>query len=125
VRRILIQTVLHNQQRYPTVGDYVEGHGYTIFSISDMSHAASEEAVALHELIEYFLCKHRGISMEAIDAFDIEFEKNRKPGDDSEPGHDPRAPYHREHVFAEKLERLFLEELGESWNAHDLRVLAL
>lgn len=125
MRRILALTVPHDDQRYETCGDYIEGHGVTTFRISDMANEDSEALVLIHELIEYILCKKRGVSMEAIDKFDIEFERNRPEGNEDEPGHDPRAPYHKEHVFAEKVERLLAAELGVNWDDHDVRVLAL
>jgi len=57
-------------------------------------------------VIEAYLAVHAGVSPAAVDRFDMAYEKRRKPGDDSEPGADPRAPYRRQHVFAEKIERL-------------------
>ena len=67
-----------------------------------------EFCVALHETIEQHLCAKRGISNEDITAFDIKFEKEREHGKhgDNEPGFDPRAPYRKEHSFADKIERL-------------------
>ncbi len=122
---MLFATVTHEAQRYPTVGDYQEGHGVTLFTISDMHNDLYEELVAVHELVEYLLVKRRGISVEAIDAFDKAFEANRVEFDDSEPGWDKKAPYHDEHVFAEKIERLLAAELGVDWDTYDKTVSAL
>jgi hypothetical protein len=41
---------------------------------------------------------------------------------DTEPGDDPRAPYHKQHVFAENIERLLAAELGVDWSAYDKEV---
>jgi hypothetical protein len=38
------------------------------------------------------------------------------------PGDDPRAPYHKQHVFAENIERLLAAELGVDWSAYDKEV---
>jgi len=65
----------------------------------------SPALVAAHEMIEAYLALHAGVTQEAVDKFDGAYEAQRKPGDDSEPGDDPKAPYHREHVFATKIER--------------------
>lgn len=119
MRRMLFATVTHEAQRYPTVGDYQEGHGVTLFTISDMHNDLYEELVAIHELVEYLLIKRRGISVESIDAFDKAFEANRLEMDDSEPGWDKKAPYHKEHVFAEKVERMLADELGVDWAVYD------
>jgi hypothetical protein len=50
------------------------------------------------------------------------YEAKRKPGDTSEPGDDAKAPYHREHVFATKIERLLAVELGVNWRDYDREV---
>jgi hypothetical protein len=62
------------------------------------------------------------VSPAAVDKFDRAYEAKRKPGDDSELGDDPRAPYHKQHVFAEKIERLLATELGVDWPDYDKEV---
>ena len=84
-----------------------------------------EHLVAVHELIEKILCTHHGIPDAAIDAFDLAFERDRPEGNTDEPGHDPRAPYHREHQFAEVIERLVAKELGVNWDLYDKVVVGL
>ena len=81
-----------------------------------------EALIALHEAVEALLCEHAGISPAAVDKFDEAYEARRKKGDDSEPGDDPRAPYHKQHVFAEGIERLLATELGVDWPAYDKEV---
>ncbi len=122
---MFFMSIPHKGQAYDTVGNYQEVHGVTFFTISEMADERYEHLVAVHELIEKILCTHRGIPDAAIDAFDLAFEHDRAEGDESEPGHDPRAPYHREHVFAEKLERLLAEELGVEWETYDRTVVGL
>ena len=78
--------------------------------------------VGMHEVIEAYLALHAGVSPAAVDKFDRTYEARRKSGDDSEPGDDPRAPYHEQHVFAEKIERLLATELGVDWSAYDKEV---
>lgn len=117
--------MLHKQQRYDTVGDYQDGHGFTVFTISDLGNWKYEALVAVHELVEKILCDARGISNDSIDTFDVAFEANRPNGNDDEPGHDPTAPYHAEHVFAECIERLLAKELGVDWEEYDKTVVSL
>ena len=76
----------------------------------------------MHEAIEAYLCKQAGISQVAVDRFDQAYERRRKPGDDSEPGDDPKPPYHKEHMFASKVERMLANKLGVNWSAYDREV---
>lgn len=115
--RIEVLTVPHECQRYPTVGDWIADEDGVRIRVSDMVNDDYHMLVAIHELVEAYLCLKRGISQEAVDAFDQAFEAGRI--DDSEPGHDPQAPYHREHVFAEKIERMLAEEAGIDWAQYD------
>lgn len=118
--QIEFKTIRHDKQRYPTVGDYFKVGKYIWkFFVSKMNNEDYEFLVFLHELVEWKLTQKRGISEESITAFDTEFEKNRPDGNLEEPGHDPKAPYHREHVFAEKIERAMAEELGVDWDTYD------
>lgn len=124
--QINIEVIPHNNHRYETVGDYwVDEAGVQQVRVSDMGDKRYEFLVALHELIELTLCEQRGIKEEDISAFDIEFEKNRKPGNEEEPGDQPEAPYHKEHVFAECLERLMARELGVNWQKYTDAVMSL
>lgn len=125
MKRLLFITLPHGKQRYPTVGDYEDVHGCTMFRISDMGNWKYEVLVAVHEFIEKILVDARGIKVEDIDAFDMAFEAARQPGDDREPGHESTAPYHKEHVFAEKVERMLAAELGVDWNTYDRTVVEL
>ena len=81
--------------------------------------------IALHEFVEVTLCEHRGITEEAITAFDCAHLDDDDPYVD-DPGPSPAAPYHKEHVFAETIERLMALELGPSnWQEYDAALLAL
>src|SRR5580704_16322686 len=63
-----------------------------------MSDQRYEFLIGMHEVIEAYLAIYAGVSPDAVDRFDKAYEAKRKPGDDSEPGDDPRAPYHGGHV---------------------------
>lgn len=77
-----------------------------------------EMLTAIHELVELSLCRHRGITDEAIDAYDLEFNKGRGEGDASEPGDREDAPYHKEHAFASFIEKELARELGVEWDSY-------
>lgn len=134
--RIVIETIPHAQHRYPTLGDYwVDADGTLQIRVSSFNgvvdpargHLSAPEAddyallIALHELVEVSLCARRGISEESITAFDMAHLADDDPWAD-DPGHCPDAPYHREHVFAECMERLFAAELGVNWQAYEAAI---
>jgi len=87
-----------------------------------MSHRDYEFLIAAHEMIEAYLAIHSGVSPEAVDRFDKAYEAKGKPSDKSEPGDDPNAPYHKQHLFAERIERMLADELGVSWDAYSREV---
>ena len=120
---ITIKSIPHKNQRSDTVGDYWRDKNGTLqFRVSQFGDEYEQLAVILHELIEAFMCKQRGIGWRDIDNFDKKYEKNRKEGDLSEPGNDPKAPYYGEHRFAENLERQFIHELGIDWFKYNNKV---
>jgi hypothetical protein len=81
-----------------------------------------EFLVGMHEAIEAVLCQHAGISPDAVDRFDKAYEARRKPGDLSEPGDDPRAPYHHQHQVATSIEKRLAKQLDVDWAAYDREV---
>lgn len=116
---VTIQVIPHDQQRYPTVGDwYFEGDDL-IIKVSKLSDWRREMLIAIHELAEVLICKHKGISAESVDKFDKEFEQNRSPDNVDEPGDDPSAPYVTEHCIATGIERIMAAQLGVSWKEYE------
>lgn len=75
--------------------------------------------VAVHELVEVVICKHMGVTQAEVDAFDKQFENNRTPDNDSEPGDDQNAPYCEEHCIATGIERILAAELGVPWKEYE------
>lgn len=125
LKPVNITVVHHKDQRYETCGDYYEKNGNTVFRISALSSWKYEFLIALHEFIEAHLCSAKGISEEAITAFDLKFEKEREQGrwkNDEEPGDDPRAPYQQEHQLATTIERLVALSLGVKWSDYNREV---
>lgn len=118
-----IHTIQHGEQRYNTAGDWYDVIKMTVVphktvltvSVSDLGDERYEFLVALHELVEAFLCKQRGITVDSVDNFDISCP-------DNEPGNMPDAPYHREHQFATRVERMVAEELGVDWVTYEARL---
>lgn len=124
--KIKIEAIPHNRHRYPTVGDwYFDKRGTLVIRVSRMGNWRYEMLVAVHELVEVLICKHRGVSQKSVDKFDKAFEANRKPGDESEPGDDPKAPYRREHFFATNIESLLSSELDVDWAKYEKKIYSL
>lgn len=120
---IEIKTIPHEKQRYPTCGDYwVSPNGVIHLRVSDLHNWKLEALIVVHELIEFFITRHNGITIDEIDAFDKTFEASRKAGDFSEPGDDPNAPYFKEHQFATLIECALAQKLGINWDEYNKKV---
>ena len=124
---ITLKSIPHNQQRYPTCGDWIvdEKTGDITILVSDLGDEKMNELVAIHELIEVLRCRDLGVTQEAVDKFDIEFEENREKGDVSEPGDSPDAPYRGPHFFATNVERQFAHERGVDWQEYEKKINTL
>lgn len=123
--KITIQTIPHASQRYETVGDWIfDENGDLWITVSDLGDWRKSLLVGFHELIESSLCQHRHIDEPLVSAFDIAMLANPNEYAD-DPGHDPEAPYHSEHVFAECMERLFAQQLGVNWKEYGEAIDAL
>lgn len=125
---ITIKTIPHDQHRYPTAGDYwLNPDGSLEIRVSDSGNWKYDALVAVHELVEVLQTESAGIKEPDIMAFDKLFEKECEAGQngDDEPGDDPRAPYRKQHVFAECIERLVAQELGVNWDEYDESLMKL
>lgn len=111
---VIITTIQHDKQRYPTCGDWwitelASGLKLTEIRVSKMGDWRYEFLVGLHELVEAALCRHRGISGETVDAWDLAHLESE------EPGLEPNCPYGKEHREAESIERQVSAWLGVDW----------
>ena len=131
---IEIRTIEHEKHRYNTLGDWFtvekmyqhpgEPSDYRmVIQVSDFTRKMRDGAcllmaekfeflIALHELIEMFLCNEHGISAREIDAFDMKFTGQGEPGDD------PGCPYYAEHQFASAMEHMMANALGVNWEEY-------
>ena len=123
---IHISTIEHKEQRYPTVGDWIHEDGKTLIKVSKVGNSDYEFLVSIHELIEMYLCKKHGVSQEVVDEFDKKFEEDRDAfGFSGEPGDSIQAPYHDEHKFATKIERLLAKHLKVNWKDYEKTIDSL
>lgn len=117
---VKIEVIPHDQQLYPTVGDWrFDDKGDLIIRVSKLSDWRREMLIAIHELCEVVLCKQRGITTESVDKFDKDFESTRHPDNEDEPGDEPSAPYVNEHCIATGIERIMAAELGVKWKEYE------
>ena len=120
-----LRVIDHHQQRYDTCGDWRLWPKLTDVSVSSLPDRRYEFLVAIHELIEAELCRHRGITEAEVTDWDtVKFRDSRNPymAETDEPGDDPAAPYHREHMFASKIERLLADELSVVWADYEVAI---
>ncbi len=126
-----ISQLPHRKQRYETVGDWIPGKASgkpAQIRVSKMRDQRYVFLVALHEMIEYELCKMHGITDDEVVAFDVNFEVERKQNlhpVDAEPGDHPKAPYRSEHEFATSIEMMVAQKLGVSWSDYEKTILSL
>lgn len=118
--KIIIETIPHREQRYNTVADwYYDEDGTLRIKISETGDDRMNRSLGLHEYIEEGLCKARGITQKQVDDFDMSFQKINPS---EEPGDQPSAPYHKEHVFATAHEISFLKEQGVDPKEYDRKL---
>ena len=122
---IILKSIPIQKQRFKALGDWlVYGKGNFLILVAKCK-IDYEFLMALHELIECFLCQKRGISEIEVNKFDELFSKECKKGlhkNQPEAGRDKRAPYHKEHLFAIKIEKLIAKELKVDWKKYDKEV---
>ena len=105
--KIIIETIPHKDQRYPTVGDWQFLGDELLIRVSEMGDWKKEALVGIHELVEALLCKSRGITQEEVDKFDMAYK-----GADMDPGGDIHAPYHSQHLIAGDFEAWLQKDLS-------------
>jgi hypothetical protein len=125
-----VKVIPANQQRYPTAGDWWFDSSGWHFRISKQPDRRYEWLIFVHEFTEAGLCRLMGVTQAQVDAFDTAYEQRRMgkpvaiPGKtDSvlldEPGSDPAAPYHYEHLAASWLEHFAAVLLFVGWKTYN------
>ena len=123
---IRIEFVTQSSQAYPTVGDYMaeevdgDGDGYVLFRITRLSRPAYSIAILLHELVEKYLNDRDGVTDMQVNDWDM-----GEGAEMDDPGLHPRAPYHRQHMCADAIERMFIIMAGEDWTEYESAITAL
>lgn len=120
LKRIVMDTVRYADMRYESPGDWIEKDDTTKIAVAHEMGELSCVAVQIHELVEKILCDQHGVPEKAVSVFDLTVPDDSPYVDD--PGWSPLSPYHKEHVCAEMVERLFCSLVGLSWEQHTLNV---
>lgn len=117
MKRIIVETIESQDQRYPTCGDYWETEDEMHFRITKQDNEDYEALVFLHEFVEFILTRKRGIAEPAISEYDIKWEEYNEKGMAAadEPGNEPGCIYYQEHRFSENMERLLAQEMNIDW----------
>ena len=113
--QVRLRVIPEKQQRYDTVGDWMWSQNTLEIRVSrEVADKDPRYAmlVFVHELIEALLCRATGVTTAQVDAFDMSHLQA------DEPGADPSAPYHRQHIAAEAAERALARNLGVDWKQY-------
>lgn len=121
--KITIHSVPANRIRNEQCGDWwVFGSNQITVHVLEGLSPKAQLAVAIHELIEAWLCHKHRVTDEMVCRFDEQYEAERKEGkhkEDDEPGDDPRSPYRKEHMAATHVERAVCSAIGITWAEHN------
>lgn len=123
---ITLRTAPLSEIRNKQCGDWqINEDGSMEILAAEMPNIHHSFLILLHELVEAYLCNDRGITDEAVTAFDAQFEREREEGKhglEEENGDDERAPYRREHFSASNFERLMAAELVVVWAKYEKEI---
>lgn len=113
---INMRTVPHDKQRYDTAGDwsYSKDDDHLIITVwaSDSGSVHSTFLLMMHEVVEAYLAWQRGISPEAVTAWDVAYTGEGEPGDGA------LCPYREAHQYAEVIERMLAAMIPVDWNGY-------
>lgn len=101
--------------RYDTLGDweYDDGPDGLVARISvptfgrESNYAAW--LIAVHELVELFLCTRQGVTQQAADEFHAAHPDSDEYGDEAD------CPYYEQHQVADAVEKLLCSAIGVGW----------
>jgi hypothetical protein len=112
--RIEINDIPPCANRYVTAGDWIVlPDGSLRITATEYGNENGAFLVALHELVEAWLCVKAGIREEDVSAWDIAHP------DAEEPAEAEGSPYRKQHDTALVVERAVCEALGLDWDAHN------
>ena len=102
------------EHRYRSIDDWTDPTptpSGLVFSTqtADMGNWKYNVLVLYHALTEQILCHANGIKDEEVTKFDMDHPEYDNPGEN------PKAPYHKEHLIANDIEAQMSVALGVKW----------
>lgn len=113
---VFMSVVPLSQIRNRDVGDwYVTPNDTLIVLAAETGSWRYNYLLLIHEAVEAWLCRRHCVTEDAVNEWDGAY-------DGDSPGDDPHAPYHAEHVWATRVERIASWLLLVSWTRYEDRV---
>ena len=116
VKFSIVQMPTKRMQEFDEVGDYIENHIIAYDTGIDLYN----QLILLHELVEYFVIKLKGLDWQDIDFFD-KIAKNKKLL--------LRFPEHKYYKQAHKIalgvEKKIITFLGQDWKEYNKFILSI
>lgn len=119
MKDIHVKFIPQHEQRFDCVdqiGDYWETEDTIEFRITRFKNPIYSLAILIHELHEKHRNNQLGIKDADVDQFDLDHPEL------DEPGESPQAPYHRTHMEADCIERLYIILAGGDWVEYEKAV---
>lgn len=124
MRNIFVRVVKSSEQPFCTIGHWMyDKEGNLLILITKMKDWRYEFGVFIHEIVEWALCEYKGITVEECDKFDELYEEGYRTGKipvKKEAGYDKHCPYHRGHVWGDRISWVIMVLLGVNWKDYNL-----
>lgn len=124
--KVMVFVIRSEFQEYRTAGNYKElCDGTIVYLITKQVNKDYEFLILIHEMVEFHLCKMRGIKEKDIDKYDKYWEIRKENGlaIAEEPGNEKDCIYAKEHRFSENIERQLAHEMSKVWKEYDDKII--
>jgi len=111
--KIAVNIKKKEEMPYNTYDDYYIKDDTLVFDIVGSQNDVYTRIMLVHALVEQILSEAKGISSEAITAFDLSHNDCREPGEH------PDSPYKMAHLIAKGIEMLLCANLGIDWREYE------
>lgn len=116
---IRVEEIPHEDQRYPTCGDWQFIDGCLVIRVSRTSDDRYSYLLAIHEAIEAILCWNDLVYEKDVDKWDKEYKG------DGEPGEVLGCPYYVQHMIASIIENYLAKSLRVNWDDYEKEIDSL
>jgi hypothetical protein len=116
---ITIKVIPNSEMRQGVDGAdwYFTEQGDLEVRVAPLSDWRYEVLLGLHEAYEAVLCRHDGVTVQQVDEFDQDYDKNHAA--DLNAGDEHNAPYRTQHCLATAAERIMAGHMGICWKDYD------